>query len=119
MYLYKVSFSDYDWCSQYELTHSKLFTQEQFDAMIIEASLAIVKQKKAVKDSLHDFGDIIWEVVNYLREKYGFVKIEYDAVWDCQGDSMFTRHDEIVKWDRTNTLAEAMIEAGYVPAGGD
>ena len=104
--------------SQYDyLVHEKGFFKEEFEAMIHECALKAIKEMKKAGDYLHSYQGIHDQVVEYLKEDFGFTDLKTIQEWTVFGWASMFKHGDWSSYrdepDRLTALVDKVLEAGY------
>jgi len=80
-YLYLIKWEYFDDHEEYVLVHKRKFTDEEWKTIIAEAIVSVLDE--AVKEGYYlSTPDVVSRVVEYLKDKYGFVEAEFtNKMW--------------------------------------
>lgn len=95
MYKYQIGYSTWEESSYVELYHEQKFTEDDITNMVAEAIYARIEYLKAnnafSNDKYMNKFSSYWDtytdtsIPDWLIKNKGFVKIEYDLSWSCDG----------------------------------
>jgi len=79
--------------------------------------LKAVKEMKKAGDYLHSYGGIHDQVVEYLKEDFGFMDLETTQEWTVFGWASMFKHGDWSSYrdepDKLTVLVDKVLEAGY------
>ena len=90
LYLYKFGYGSYEDSAFAEVSHSKQFSEKEFDKLVTEAIIRVLQGiiSKKYDPFLHEDGISYESIHEYVLEelkKYGFEEIKYQAEWSIFG----------------------------------
>ena len=118
MSFYDVGYDTYEESEHIQLAHEKVFSQDEFDKLVIQATIAVLKREKSLRKEHVSFQDILHDVVEELTMKRGFRRLKFDARfvvfgWPSIRDKTDWNHDREKQLDRlTDALDKAL---GRIP----
>lgn len=80
-YIYSLGYSSYEESFYKQFSHEQKFSQQEFDKIIIDLSVTILKERK---EDLISFQHIFFEVIEKLKEK-GFKELKFTAKFNVFG----------------------------------
>lgn len=116
-YNYKIGYYSHEESDYVELQHEKKFSDNELSDMIAEATVETIKKMKRAGNYTHNFQDIFSEdsLIQYLIEKFGFRRIEYELNWNIFGwASIFDKADwKEDRDDRLDKITEEVNKTGF------
>lgn len=122
MYVYNVGYHSYEESEYCQLYHEKKFNQKEFEDIVIEAAISVLKESEHVnnyKDYKHEgrvtitFQDIFFSVVEVLVKKFGFKEVKFTSGFNVFGwaDILDPNDWKIDRCERLNKLTKRVRNA--------
>ena len=112
MYFYKLGYWTYDGEAAVGLFHERRFTQEAFEALVLEAAAELVEREPGRRGHF-PFAWIYDDIAKLLIERHGFQAIEYAAEYEPFGSSSILEADEA--WPDLLKLTRYLQARGLAP----
>lgn len=115
-YNYKIGYYSHEESDYIELQHEKKFSDNELTELIAEATVETIKKMRKAGDYTHSFQYIFRkDLIQYLIEKIGFKRIEYELCWNIFGwGSVFDKKDwKEDRDDHLDKITEAVNGAGF------
>lgn len=112
-YFYEIGYGSPEESSYFSLTHESKLTEDDINAMIIEAIIKVVEDSDNIYISGYE--DVHGSVIKYLVEEKGFKRVKYEARWTIFGwPSLFSQEDwRGQRGKRLDKITEELNKRGY------
>lgn len=122
MYIYNIGYNSYEESEYYQLYHEKKFNQKEFEGIVIEAVIFVLKESESVENHKHykhegrpkiTFQDILFSVVEVLVKNFGFKEVKFTSKFNVFGWADILDPDDwkIDRCERLNKLTKLVRNA--------
>lgn len=94
MHIYNIGYNSYEESEYVQLYHEKKFSQKEFENIVIEAVVSVLKKYKELKNSSVEdsrlksrttFQNMLFSVIEMLVKKFGFKEVKFIGKFDVFG----------------------------------